>query len=138
MLLVASCSSSDQDKASDGSSSAASDAAAASVPASPTPVVALSEQTTVLTCAYSAHPTTLASAADVNASGLTFSGVEPVHKRLSSPMPVSDGAATMLFEKVLLYVSTSASPTTRVHHPDRASRRLPVLRRSGDMAVADS
>ena len=73
-----------------------------------------SDQTTVLTCAESGHPTTPPSADDVKASGLTFSGVKPIHERLSSPMPVTDGATEMFFEKVFLYVSMSASLTTRM------------------------
>lgn len=79
-------------------------------PATPAP----SEQVTELTCAQSGHPTTPASANDVQANGLTFSGVQPVQKRLSSPMPVIDGGTQMFFEKVFLYVSTPASATTRM------------------------
>jgi hypothetical protein len=40
--------------------------------------------------------------------------VEPVHARPSSPEPVSSGATRLFFEKVFLYVSTSASSTTRM------------------------
>ncbi|MEO5724947.1 MAG: hypothetical protein ABIQ39_05705 [Ilumatobacteraceae bacterium] len=67
---------------------------------------------TTLTCADNGHPTTPAAEGDVSANGLNFSGVEPVHERLSSPRPVSDGTTQMFFEKVFLYVAASASPTT--------------------------
>lgn len=79
-----------------------------------TTAVPSSSESTTLTCADNGHPTTPPSAGDVNANGLTFSGVEPVHERLSSPVPVSAGTSQMFFEKIFLYVSSSASPTTRI------------------------
>jgi hypothetical protein len=89
--------------------SCSSDHAAVETAATPS-----SNETTTLTCADNGHPTTPPGEGDVNANGLTFSGVEPVHERPSSPMPVSNGSTHMFFEKVFLYVATSASPTTRM------------------------
>jgi hypothetical protein len=79
-----------------------------------TAVPSSNETTTVLTCADNGHPTAPAVGSDVTANGLNFSGVEPVHERLSSPRPVSDGTTQMFFEKVFLYVDTSAAPTTQL------------------------
>jgi hypothetical protein len=114
VLLIASCSSDGADTAAVGTSSAVADTAAATTDSTLPTATPSRDQTVVLTCAESGHPTTPADAQDVNANGLTFSGVEPAHKRLSSPEPVSDGAKEMFFEKVFLYVSVSASPTTRL------------------------
>lgn len=79
-----------------------------------TTAVLSSSESTTLTCTDNGHPTTPPAKGDVDANGLTFSGVEPVHERPSSPIPVSNGATQMFFEKVFLYVDSSASPTTRM------------------------
>lgn len=89
--------------------SCSSDQAAVETAAAPS-----STATTTLTCADHGHPTTPPDEGDVNANGLTFGGVEPVHERPSSPVPVSDSATEMFFEKVFVYVATSASATTRM------------------------
>jgi hypothetical protein len=113
VLLTSSCSSAEHGNARSEATSVASETVAPSVSAAATPP-ASSDQVTSLTCADSGHPTTPASTYDVNASGLTFSGVEPVRERLSSPLPVVGGGRELFFEKVFLYVSMSASMTTHM------------------------
>ncbi len=112
-LIAASCAPNNNDNAVTTRQTPVSDTAETSEVTASTAVTS-THPATVLTCADSIHAGTPANPDDVNAAGLSFSGIDPVRGRKSDPPLVSDGTTTFRFEKVFLYVSTHASATTKL------------------------